>query len=273
MQSGCRAAVEVFEELGHRSDAPEVIQETHNTVVWLRPHPVIAKVATRRDDAVDLVREHRVVSALDRLGAGVAPPAPGVAPIRHSPSGYVVTFWRRLDHDPHADAPAALVGDSLADLHVALSRCEVELPSFRAGLQRARRALSNDGLMRALDAPDRAFLRSAFDSLMAELDRRHFATQNLHGEPHDGNRLLTPDGLRWIDFEAACRGPLEWDLAFISDDACAAFAHADLELLALLRTLNRARVATWCWLRAQFPEMRWHGQHHLRVVRNSWHPA
>lgn len=265
--------MDVFAELGHRINAPKVIQETHNTVVWLRPHPVIAKVATRRDDAVDLVREHRVVTVLDRLGADVAPAIPGVVPMRHSPSGYLITLWRRLEHDPDAATPAELVGASLADLHIALSRCEVELPSFRAGLHRARRALSDDGLMRALSAPDRAFLRAAFDSLMAELDRHRVVNRNLHGEPHDGNRLCTPLGLRWIDFEAACRGPLEWDLAFMAEEACAAFPQVDFELLALLRALNSARVATWCWLRARFPEMRWHGQHHLAVVRNNCRPG
>jgi hypothetical protein len=30
------------------------------------------------------------------------------------------------------------------------------------------------------------------------------------------------------------------------------------------------RVATWCAVEARFPEMRIHGEHHLRVVRSRW---
>jgi thiamine kinase-like enzyme len=35
----------------------------------------------------------------------------------------------------------------------------------------------------------------------------------LHGDAHPGNLLPTAQGLLWIDFEDACRGPLEWDYA------------------------------------------------------------
>jgi hypothetical protein len=38
----------------------------------------------------------------------------------------------------------------------------------------------------------------------------------------------------------------------------------------VLETLNSARVATWCWVQARFPEMRVHGEHHLAVVRARW---
>jgi len=188
----------VARRLGFRATEPALIQETNNTVVWLGPDPVIAKV------------------------------------------------------------------------HAALLRCGVALPSFQAGLERARRALSDDRQMSALRETDRTLLRRAFAALTDALASRDFSERPLHGEPHDGNYLLTQPGLRWIDFEAACRGPVEWDLAVLSSDVCAAFPDVDLELLELLRILNSARVATWCWSRYQLPEMRWHERHHLSVVRRSW---
>ncbi len=102
--------------------------------------------------------------------------------------------------------------------------------------------------------------------------------QTFPGTPsrHSANRT-TPttsskrNGLRWIwiDLEGACRGPQEWDLAFLSADACTQFPDIDHELLKLLRTLNSARVATWCWARYQHPDMRWHAHHHLEVVRTN----
>lgn len=270
MTPGCRAAVEVAQLLGFSVDEPVLIQETNNTVVWLRPHAIVAKVATRADSADGLIREHAVVSALGALGAPVAPPVPNALPLRHPATGFVVTLWRRLDHDAAAQAPGSVVGASLTRLHEALWGCGVELPSFRVGLRRARGALSDDDRVAALSPNNRALLRAVFDDLLGELDDLTLTERALHGEPHGGNRLLTPSGLRWIDFEGACWGPLEWDLAFLPADARRAFGEVDPSLLGLLQTLNSARVATWCWVQARFPDMRRHGEHHLEVVRGRW---
>lgn len=267
MRSGLDAAVDVARGLGFGAGEPVLIQETNNTVVWLAPHPVIAKVATRAESAEDLIREHQVATALDRLGAPVGAPVKGFSPIQHQSTGFVVTLWQRLPHDPDAEASAREVGRSLSSVHEALSRCGVPLPSFQAGIERARRALADDRQISTLSQDDRTFLRDAFDALMDELAVHSFEQRALHGEPHDGNYLLTDAGLRWIDFESACWGPVEWDLAFVASEACEAFPGVDRDLLQLLRTLNSAHVATWCWSRYQLPEMRWRAQRHLNVVQ------
>jgi aminoglycoside phosphotransferase (APT) family kinase protein len=181
-----------------------------------------------------------------------------------------VTLWCRLEHDATATVSEATVGRSLRVLHEALALCQVELPSFRFALERARAVLSSDARIPALAKDDRMLLCTAFDDLLAQLDDRKFLQRALHGEPHDGNHLLTPSGLRWIDFEGACLGPPEWDLAFLPDGARAAFTDVDLDLLALLEVLDSVRVATWCWVQAHFPEMRAHGEHHLELVRTRW---
>jgi aminoglycoside phosphotransferase (APT) family kinase protein len=105
-------------------------------------------------------------------------------------------------------------------------------------LERAHAVLSSDTRIPALAKDDLMLLRTAFDDLLAQLDDRTFPQRALHGEPHDGNHLLTPSGLRWIDFESACLGPPEWDLAFLPDGARAAFTDVDLDLLALLKVLD-----------------------------------
>ena len=163
-----------------------------------------------------------------------------------------------------------MIGRSLGQVHEALLEIDVGIPSFRDGLQRAESALADDGLTAHLAVPDRDLLRTVFIDLLAELEEFSFVEQGLHGEPHIGNYLVTPSGLRWIDFEDACRGPLEWDLAFLPTDSVATFENVDSALLELLTTLNSARVATWCWIQARFPEMRAHGEHHLELVRERW---
>lgn len=270
---GRRAAIDAADQLGLVLDEPLLIQETNNTVVWLRPSPIIAKVGTQKGRAQTLIREHDVASALAEWGAPIAPPLPGVGPMRAGETGLVVTLWSRLDHDPDVEADGPTVGRSLIRIHEALDKCDVPLPSFRAGLERTRIALFDDLRIAALTPVDRAFLRAAFTDLMSRLDERTFPEQRLHGEPHAGNYLLTPTGLRWIDFEDACRGPVEWDLAFLPADGVATFKDVDVDLLALLQTLNSARVATWCWVQARFPEMRRHGEHHLAFVHNAWPKA
>jgi Ser/Thr protein kinase RdoA (MazF antagonist) len=267
---GYRAAIEVAEHLGLPLDRPLLIQETNNTVVWLRPHPIIAKVGTHSYSAEVLVREHAVASSLAIADAPIARPYPGTAPVRHQETGFIVTLWNRLDHDPNADADGAAVGRSLSRIHEALENCDVVLPSFRSGLEHAKGALFDDVSVIAADPDDVEFLRAAFTDLFRKLDHRTFTAQTLHGEPHSNNYLLTPRGIRWIDFEGACRGPLEWDLAFLPRDGAAVFPDVDPDLLALLQTLNSARVVTWCWVQDRFPEMRRFGEHHLAVVRSRW---
>ncbi len=270
---GRRAAIDVANQLGLKLDEPLLIQETNHTVVWLRLFPIIAKVGTHGDSAEALIREHDVASAIAVRGAPIASPLPGTGAMRDRETGLVVTLWSRLDHDPDAKADGPIVGQSLIRFHEALDECDVALPSFRNGLERTRTALFDDLRIAALAPVERAFLRAAFTDLVSRLEARAFPEQRLHGEPHTGNYLLTPNGLRWIDFEDACRGPVEWDLAFLPADGVATFKDVDVDLLALLQPLNSARVATWCWVQARFPEMRRHGEHHLALVRNAWPKA
>jgi Ser/Thr protein kinase RdoA (MazF antagonist) len=245
---------------------PALLQETNNTVVWLRPSPVVAKVATRAASKLGVRLEHAIGSELASLGADIAAPVPGLQPVDHHATGFVVTLWERLER-VEAQFPDRSLSDSLAALHAALARTRTKLPSFRTGLIRARLALDDDAFMVALAPADRAFIRSVYDAGLAELDGVDLDRQRLHGEPHDGNRVLTAHGVRWIDFESCCVGPLEWDLAFQSADVSATCTDVDGDLLRCLRRLNSARVATWCWGTARFSEMRRHGEFHLRALR------
>ena len=215
LSPACLAATRIAEAYGYRADDPAVVQETNNTVVWLRPHALIAKVGKWAQSEEALLREHAIAAALAAEGAPVAPPLE--TPLRDPQTGFLVTLWRWLDHDAEREIAPAELAASLRHLHEGLARYRGDLPDFRVGLALARAALADDDAMRALARHDRAFLRAAFDRLLSELEARVFVVQPLHGEPHDGNLLATPSGPRWIDLEAACVGPLEWDLAFLPD--------------------------------------------------------
>jgi Ser/Thr protein kinase RdoA (MazF antagonist) len=235
----------------------------------VRPHEVIAKVGTWPHSAASLAREHQVASAVVAAGAPLARPVAGIGPTRDEPSGFVVTLWERLEHDPDHVADPTDAGASLRELHDALSDFDGVLPSFEESLDLARGVLWDDRAMAALAPADRSLLRHAFDRIREEVRQHGYRARPIHGEAHDGNLLVTPDGLRWIDLENVSIGPLEWDLAFLPDRAAAVFPEADEELLDLLRTLNSARVATWYCARWEVEEMRWHAWHHLDRVRHT----
>lgn len=265
--SGLSAALEVARDHGIEAADPVVLQETNNLVAWLRPHEVVVKVGRRpgRDQALRL--EHRVCTVLAARGMPVVRPIEGIAPVRHEVTGFTVTLWRRVRSDPDAMLDPRLVGRSLQAVEDALEVSALELPDFREELARAERALENDVAMAAMERSELAFLRDAWCDLrrgLASVEGIRFHA--LHGEPHDTNYLATAEGICWLDFESVCRGPLEWDLAFLPEEALSAFSGFHEELLALLRVVNAARLATWCWV-ARVPDMRRYGEHQLDLVR------
>jgi hypothetical protein len=92
--------------------------------------------------------------------------------------------------------------------------------------------------------------------------------QLLHGEPHAGNVLATAHGLRFIDFETCCRGPIEFDVAHVPEPVSAWYAGVDEELLADCRGLVLAMVAAWRWdLRDEFPNGEAGGRNLVGAIR------
>ena len=117
-------------------------------------------------------------------------------PYRHG--GHVVTFWQYVEPKREVDPVAA--GEGLRAIHEALADYEGELPS-----------LHTDDLAWITDSLE----PSADVELVRELGLRQPAgrAQALHGDAHLANCLPGP---LWHDFETACRGPRELDLAALA---------------------------------------------------------
>lgn len=279
------AAVAAGAAAGHAHSRPVVLQHTNNVVVWLSPHPIVAKVGVWPHSRRLLERESELCAELADLGS------PVVVPLRDSPlhsdhglrpgagrygdAQLPVSLWRQVatrDAVPSADDVAAV----LARVHTDLGRCDLSrlaepLPGYLAGVELAHDALQRDDWMAALGRSDLALLRRAFDRWRARAEAMDAPERVLHGEPHANNLLSTSHGLVMIDFEGACVGPVEWDLASVAPAVVAAYRgrvdiDIDIDRLALLRALNSARVATWCFA-SEFPEMRPFGDVHLGAVR------
>ena len=192
-------AIAVAREYGVQCDDPVVLRDAWHVLVHLRPAPIVARVSgdapgTSRDD---VARELLVASHASRGGAPVIPPSTDMDPGPHERDGRLLTFWRYVVPDGELDPVAA--GRGLRAIHDALADFDGELPNGHGADTRA--------LLDSLEPTDDVeFLRVLADEELP-------AIQTLHGDAHLGNCLQTAFGPVWHDFETACRGPREYDLA------------------------------------------------------------
>ena len=131
--------------------------------------------------------------------------------------------------DPGRTAGAADCSAMLVDLHAALRSYPGRLPVFgghdiRWGLE------ALDGAGDVLSDPEVARLRAAAERLRPFMEAPGHV-QPLHGDAHPGNVIATREGLVWIDFEDACLGPVEWDLAALGDEVLGFFPDAELAIV------------------------------------------
>jgi hypothetical protein len=202
-ESALRAAVAVAAEHGLRSDDPVVLRDAWHVLVHLRPLPLVARVSSGRPypegpPEDDVVRELGVASYAARAGAPVVPPSDLLDPGPHRHGGHVVAFWQYVEPRGELDPRAA--GRALRSIHEALADYEDELPTLHTG--------DLVGIVDGLEP-------SADVELLRELGTRQPVgpAQAVHGDAHLGNCLPGP---LWHDFETACRGPREFDLAVLA---------------------------------------------------------
>jgi hypothetical protein len=203
-ETAVEAAVTVAAEHGLRSDDPLVLRDAWHVLVHLRPLPIVARVSSGRPypegpPEEDVIRELAVASHAARAGAPVVPPSDLLDPGPHRHGGHVVAFWRYVGQ-PREVEPVA-VGEALRAIHDALADYDAEeLPSLHTD--------DLAGMAERLEP-------SADVELLRELGLRQPGgpEQAIHGDAHLANCLPGP---LWHDFETACRGPREFDLAALA---------------------------------------------------------
>jgi Phosphotransferase enzyme family len=202
-ESAVRAAVEVAAEHGLRSDEPLVLRDAWHVLVHLRPLPIVARVSCGLPypdgpPEDDVIRELAVATHAVRAGAPVVPPSDLIDPGPHRHGGHVVAFWRYVGQPREVEPVAA--GEGLRAIHEALVDYDGELPT-----------LHTDDLAAIADRLE----PSADVEFLRELGLRQpgGAAQAIHGDAHLANCMPGP---LWHDFETACRGPREFDLAALA---------------------------------------------------------
>lgn len=184
-----------------------------------------------------------------------------------------MTFWRYVPQDSK-EASSAAVARSLAKMHLALGKIAPiigVLRPFDDELHELLKLLGDPQFAWQLEPEARRLLQLSIDDGIARLRQRPLSPRVLHGSPHRLNILMLDGSPHFIDFETVCLGPREWDLAHLESAVAARYPEpVDVEALTTCRVLVSAKTAAWCWHSIhRGPDMRFHAEHHLGVVRRS----
>lgn len=266
------AVARLTEALGIGPVVPVVVSAAEHLIVRLAPLPLIVRVRSSPDPEharAALSREMAVASYLATYDAPSVQLAGGIDPGPHVFGRHAMTIWALTPHRRaagEADAWAAAL--ALRALHTAFAAFDGPLPLLTDAIDACGdRIASGDGLA-ALDRNDRRFLHGVYARQRAALRGFDYRSVPLHGDAHLGNALPTETGIVWTDFEAACRGPIEWDIVALPANCWGAFADYDRDLAHCLADLRSLCVATWCW--AAFGRSRANddaARYHLEVLR------
>jgi aminoglycoside phosphotransferase (APT) family kinase protein len=241
-----------------------VLQESNKLALRLLPCDVFARVAHR---GMEVARFE--VELAQRLGETESPVAaldPRVEPRAYERDGFVVTLWTYYGSVAPSEASPADYAEALERLHAGMRTLDITAPHFTDRVAEAQQLVASRDRTPALADADRELLSNTLRTLRRAIGERGAPEQLLHGEPHPGNVLSTRDGLRFIDLETCCRGPVEFDLAHVPEEICERYPDVDRDLLRECRILVLAMVAAWrCDPDDRFPS----GQRSARKLLNA----
>ena len=215
------------------------------------------------------VREIAVARHLAKQGAPVLAPLDEGLAGPYVTASAVVTLWPYVEHEPPSDqADALLAAETLHAVHQAFNNYGGELPPYTQALDRCWSVLADVTASPALSEDDRDFLKTQYRRVRQEVEAMAGRPVPLHGDAHLGNFLLSDRGPVWTDFENACLGPPEQDIAGLPPTAWERFRDADQRLIERYADLKSVCVAVWCWADiSRSAEIREAAEHHLNRLR------
>lgn len=250
---------------------PTVLKAAHHTTLLLSPLKLVARVQSAEPIDAARLRAIKEVAVARHLAHRHAP---ALAPLEewagpHVAASSVVTLWPYVAHERTADeADATLAATTLAFVHRALLDYGGELPPYTQALDRCWAVLADDEAIAALTGRDKDLLRTQYRRLRRGIETTISSWVPLHGDAHLGNLLLGGRGPLWGDFEDACLGPREYDIAGLPFAAWSHFSDADQALARHYADLKSVCVAIWCWADiSRSAEVREAAEYHLRQVR------
>jgi Ser/Thr protein kinase RdoA (MazF antagonist) len=266
------AAVSIASSLGLPVDDAIVLQNSNKLTVRLLPCDVLARVAPAAHQVSQF--EVELAQRLAESGCPVAVLEPRVDPRVYERDGFVVTLWTYYEPAPPLEVSPAGYASALGRLHAGMRKIDVPAPHFTDRVEQAQQLVASRDRAPALADADRELLGGTLRSLRRVIGDRRAAEQLLHGEPHPGNVLTTPNGLLFIDLETCCRGPVEFDLAHAPEEVSEHYPDVSQDLLRECRLLVLAMITAWRWDRDdQLPNGRQLGAEWLSQIRAALDPG
>ncbi len=219
-----------------------VVQDSNKLSLRLLPCDVFARVAHAGREVAQF--EVEIAQGLAGTRSPVAALDPRIDRRPHGADGFVVTLWTHYESIAEEPEPAAYA-DALALLHAGMREIDTPAPHFSTRAKEAQEVVADPGLSPDLSDDDRRLLADRLAQLWEAVTDHHADEQLLHGEPHPGNTIVTERGPVFVDLETCCRGPVEFDLAHVTDDVSRTYPNLDRDLLTDCRGLVLAMVAAW----------------------------
>ncbi len=250
-----RAATSIASDVGLQSDDVVVLRDSDKVMLRLLPCDVVARIAhLGREAEFELV----VAQQLAQSASPAAEVDPRVEPRVYRRGGFAATFWVYYESVPPDEVAPAEYAEGLRRLHAGLRQVDIPTPHFMDRVESALATVGSRDRSPELPDTDRELLLSALTTTSQAIQACGAPEQLLHGEPHPGNVLRTKDGLRFIDLETCCRGPVEYDIAHAvqldgagrdlpADEVGEHYPGADAELVRLCRVLMLAMITAWRW--------------------------
>jgi Ser/Thr protein kinase RdoA (MazF antagonist) len=261
----------IASSLGLTVDDAIVLQDSNKLTLRLLPCDVLARVAHGEHQVAQF--EIELAQRLAGSGSPVAALEPRVEPRVYERDGFAVTLWTYYEPASSQEASPAGYASALERLHAGMRKLDVPAPHFTDRVERAQQLVASRDCTPALADADRELLGGTLRGLRRVIGDCGGAEQLLHGEPHPGNVLTTKSGLRFIDFETCCRGPVEFDLAHAPEEVSQHYPGVNQGLLRECRILVLAMITTWRWDRGdQLPGGRQLGTEWLSQIRAALDP-
>jgi hypothetical protein len=241
------AAVAAEQRLAHHRLV--VLKDAMNTVIRFEPLPLVARVCRWEDTAAMRAKLEKEVAVARHLASAAAPViAPCAEPLAgpYYLDGVGLSLWPFVDHRPaDEDRDAREAATTLGRVHAALASFPGKLPTFLDEIEDYAALRQAPGAFPGLQPAEKAFVLREHDRARNELAQFDYDNTPIHGDAHLGNLLMTPGGALWSDFEAACTGPIEWDLACLPVAALPLYGRWNEALERVLRRLRRLSIIMW----------------------------
>ncbi len=239
------AARSVASTVGLTVDDAIVIQNANRLAVHLVPCDVLVRVAPVHRGHQVAAFELEVARQLERSDSLIGGLDPRVDPIVHVSDGFAITFWSYYEPLASGGITPDEYARALEGLHDEMRRVAMEAPHFTDRVDEAHAIVSDRSRSPQLAGADRELLENTLRTLRRAVVTRCATEQLLHGEPHPGNLLKTAYGVRFIDLETCCYGPVEFDIAHAPIDVGRRYPAIDRLQLRDCRILMLAMIAAW----------------------------